>query len=153
MTERAAASGGTASGGSPPPSRTDTPRGVSADTAAASEAAPEAHDARRQGLGMLRWALGGLAAFLVGASGWILWRAYENPDVRLKPQWVPEGEAFDHSFWSPLLATVVVGSLLVGWILWRAFRRLRAGEDLYAGRFGRGVRRRGEEHLGDGDPG
>ncbi|MEL6617059.1 MAG: hypothetical protein AAFQ43_15055 [Bacteroidota bacterium] len=116
------------------------------------EPTPEPHDARRQGLGMLRWALGGLAVFLLGATAWIGIRAWQNPDVRLKPQWLPEGQTdFDHSYWTPLLLTVVVGSLIVGWILWRAWTRLRAGEDLYADRFGQGLRRRGETHLTDGD--
>ena len=100
---------------------------------------------------MLRWSLGGLAVFLLSAGGWTIARAIQNPDVRLKPQWVPDGESFDHSFWTPMLLTVVVGSLLVGWVLWRAWARLRAGEDLYAERFGQGLRRRGETHLTDGD--
>ena len=118
----------------------------------ASGATPEAsHDSRNQGLGMLRWALGGLAVFLVTASGWTLVRAIQNPDVRLKPQWVAEGRTFDHSFWSPLLFTVVIGSLLVGWVLWRAYQRLQSGEDLYAERFGKGLRRNRESHLTDGD--
>ena len=96
---------------------------------------------------MLAWALGGLAAFLAGSVAWIGWRAATNPDVRLKPQWLAEGQELDGSFWSPLLLTVVLGSLAVAWVLWRAYRRIQSGEDLYAGRFGAGVRRRGERHV------
>ncbi len=100
---------------------------------------------------MLKWSLGGLVLFLVTASGWTLIRALQNPDVRLKPQWVADGREFDHSFWSPMLLTIVIGSGLVGWILWRAFQRLSAGEDLYADRFGKGLRRNREAHLTHGD--
>ncbi len=107
---------------------------------------------RRAGLAMLRAALVGLGAFLVGAGGWIGWQALRHPDVRLKrPRFLDGAQGFDHAFWSPLLWTVVVGSLAVGAILWAAFRRLRAGEDLYATRSGRGVRRAGERALPDDD--
>ena len=103
-------------------------------------------EARRQrGLALLRVGLGIVVAFIVGGGGWILWKAIENPDVRLKkPSWV-EG-AFDHSYWSPLLLGVFGGAALVGVVLWTAYKRLRAGEDLFAQRTGRGVRRRGERH-------
>jgi len=100
---------------------------------------------------MLRWSFGGLAVFLVASGGWTLMRAIQNPDVRLKPQWVPEGQAFDHSFWSPMFLTIVIGTGIVAWILWRAFQRIKAGEDLYENRFGKGLRRHGEAHLRDGD--
>ena len=96
---------------------------------------------------MLRWSLGGLAVACAVGTAWIAWKAAANPDVRLKPQWLPEGAAFDHSYWLPLLFTVTVGGAIVGWILWQAYRRIRSGEDLYAGRMGRGVRRRGERRL------
>jgi hypothetical protein len=75
-----------------------------------------------------------------------VWAAAANPDVRLKrPRWV-EG-AFEHSFWLPVLVVTLGGAFLVGAILWTALRRLRAGEDLYAQRTGRGVRRRGEGQV------
>ncbi|HIG75973.1 MAG TPA: hypothetical protein EYQ24_15740 [Bacteroidetes bacterium] len=112
---------------------------------------PTPHDAREQGRSMLRWSLLGLLASVVAGTAWIGWKAATNPDVRLKPQWLPEGQAFDHSFWNPLLATVLVGGGIVGWILWRAYRRITAGEDLYEGRMGRGVRRRGERAVGAPD--
>ena len=111
----------------------------------------EAHDARTQGRSMLRWALGGLTTFLASATVYIGWQAVTNPDVRLKPQWVPEGQTFDHAFWSPLLVTVVGGGAIVGLVLWKAYKRIAAGEDLYADRFGRGVRRRGERAVEPGE--
>lgn len=104
--------------------------------------------ANETGLRMLRAALGVVLAFIVAAGGWLAWAAATNPDVRLKqPRWVEGG--FDHSFWIPVLVVTVGGAALVGAVLWTAYRRMRAGEDLYEGRFGRGVRRRGERELGD----
>lgn len=102
------------------------------------------------GMRMLRAALVAIGAFLVGAGGWIGWQALRHPDVVLKrPRSLDGSVPFEHSFWSPLLWTVVVGSLLVGAVLWTALRRIRRGEDLYASRLGRGVRRRGERRLTD----
>ncbi|MEM6327320.1 MAG: hypothetical protein AAF791_09400 [Bacteroidota bacterium] len=112
--------------------------------------APEGqtHDARSQGRSMLWWSLAGLTASVLAGTAWIAWKAATNPDVRLKPQWLPDDQTvFDHSFWSPLLVTVVVGGGIVGWILWRAYRRIAAGENLYEERLGRGVRRRGERVI------
>lgn len=107
---------------------------------------------RRAGLAMLRAALVALGAFLVGAGGWIAWQAVRHPDVRLRrPRFLDSERGFDHAFWSPLLWTVVLGSVAVGAILWVAYRRLRAGEDLYAGRSGRGLRRAGERAIPDDD--
>ena len=101
---------------------------------------------------MLRAALVALGAFLVGAGGWIAWQAVRHPDVRLRrPRFLDSERGFDHAFWSPLLWTVVLGSVAVGAILWVAYRRLRAGEDLYAGRSGRGLRRAGERAIPDDD--
>ena len=100
----------------------------------------------RTGLRLLRAGLGVIVAFVVFAGGWLVWAAATNPDVRLKqPRWVEDG--FDHSFWLPVLVVTLGGALLVGAVLWTAYRRLRAGEDLYEGRMGRGLRRRGERHL------
>ena len=100
------------------------------------------------GMRMLRVALGVVAGFIVAAGGWLACAAATNPDVRLKrPKWVEGG--FDHSFWIPVLVVTVGGAALVGTVLWTAYRRMRAGEDLYEERFGRGVRRRGERGLGD----
>ncbi|HEX8386372.1 MAG TPA: hypothetical protein VF576_09315 [Rubricoccaceae bacterium] len=101
----------------------------------------------RPGAGLLRSALAGLGVFVAAVGGWLVWAAASNPDVRLKrPRWV-EG-AFDHAFWVPVLVVTLGGAALVGVVLWTALRRLRAGEDLYAQRTGRSVRRRGERHLG-----
>lgn len=104
--------------------------------------------AERLGRRMLRGGLGLVAAFVVAVGGWLVWAALTNPDVTLKkPKWV-DG-AFEHSFWIPVLVVTLGGAFLVGAILWKALSRLRAGEDLYAQRTGRGIRRRGERHLGD----
>lgn len=101
---------------------------------------------------LLRGGLVALGAFLVGAGGWIAYQAVRHPDVVLKrPKRLDGTVPFEHSFWSPLLWTVVVGSLLVGAVLWTALRRIRRGENLYAARMGKGVRRRGERRLTD-DP-
>lgn len=109
------------------------------------DAGPAAPDARRRGLRMVAAAGIGLAVFALAAVGWIAAEALRNPDVRARrPGWVTDGAAFDAAFWGPLLATVVVGVALVAAVLVRAARRLAAGEDLYAGRYGRGLRRRGE---------
>lgn len=98
------------------------------------------------GLRLLRGAMGVIAAFAAFAGGWLLWAAAMNPDVRLKkPSWVADG--FDHSFWIPVLVVTLGGAALVGAVLWTAYRRLKAGEDLYDQRAGRGIRRRGERHL------
>ena len=104
--------------------------------------------AERLGRRMLRGGLAAVAAFVVAVGGWMVWAAATNPDVTLKrPKWV-DG-AFEHSFWIPVLVVTLGGSFLVGVILWTALRRLRAGEDLYAQRTGRGMRRRRERHLGE----
>lgn len=101
---------------------------------------------------MLRWSLGGLAVAVLAGTVWIAWKAAANPDVRARrPRWLPEDWGFDAAFWTPLLFTVVVGGGIAGWILWRAYRRIAAGEDLYAERFGRGVRRRGERVVSPDD--
>ena len=99
------------------------------------------------GLRLLKAAIGVVAAFLLFAGGWLTWAAATNPDVRLKrPRWV-EAAGFDHSYWIPVLVVTIGGAVLVGAVLWTAYRRLRAGEDLYENRLGRGLRRRGERHL------
>ena len=106
-------------------------------------------DAPRLGQSLLRAGLAAVAAFVVGVGGWLAWAATTNPDVRLKkPTWVEA--AFDHSFWIPVLVVTLTGAFLVGAVLWTALRRIQAGEDLYAQRTGRGLRRRGERHLDDG---
>lgn len=105
----------------------------------------------RLGLRLVKLAIGTIVAFIVAAGGYLVWAALANPDVRLKqPRWV-EG-AFDHSYWIPVLVVTLGGAALVGLVLWTAYRRLSAGEDLYAGRSGQGLRRRGERHLGDDSP-
>ena len=101
------------------------------------------------GVKLVRAGIGVVVAFIAFVGGYLVWAAVTNPDVRLKkPKWV-EG-AFDHSYWLPVLAVTLGGAVLVGIVLWKAYRRLRAGEDLYEGRMGQGLRRRGERHL-DGD--
>ena len=106
-------------------------------------------DPRDTGSRLLRAALWAVAAFVVAAGAWLAWAAATNPDVTLRrPRWV--SGAFAHSFWLPVIVVTLGGALLVGVVLWTALRRLRAGEDLYANRTGRGVRRRGETHL-DGE--
>ena len=100
------------------------------------------------GVKLVRAGIGVVVAFVVSVGGYLVWAAIANPDVRLKkPKWV-EG-AFDHSYWIPVLAVTLGGAVLVGAVLWTAYRRLQAGEDLYEGRIGRGLRRRGERHLDD----
>ena len=104
-------------------------------------------DAPRIGRRLLRSGLGAVAVFVAAVGGWLVWAAATNPDVTLKkPRWV--AGAFEHSFWLPVLVVTVGGALLVGIVLWTALRRLRAGEDLYAQRMGRGLRRRGERNIG-----
>ncbi len=101
-----------------------------------------------QGLRLLRAGLGVVIAFLLFVGGYLTWAAIANPDVRLKkPRWV-EG-TFDHSYWLPVLLVTVGGAVLVGIVLWKAYRRMQAGEDLYEGRMGRGLRRRGERFVED----
>jgi len=101
------------------------------------------------GIRLLRLAISAVVGFLVAAGAYLGWAAWANPDVRLKqPDWV-QG-AFDHSYWLPVLAVTLGGALLVGLVLWTAYRRLRNGEDLYEERLGRGLRRRGERFV-DGE--
>lgn len=104
---------------------------------------------RDTGLTLLRVGLGVVAAFLLFVGGYLVWAAAANPDVRLKPQWLPDGQAFDHSYWIPVLVVTLGGAVLVGVVLWKAYRRVRSGEDLFEARSGKGVRRRGERHLGE----
>lgn len=107
-------------------------------------------DTRRFGMRMVKAGLVAVGAFVAGAGLWLIFQALSNPDVRLKrPRWIENSAAFDHSFWWPVIIGVVGGAALVALVLWTAYRRLRSGEDLYAQRHGKGVRRRGEAHLGD----
>ena len=100
------------------------------------------------GLRLVRLAIRGVVGFLLAAGGYLAWAAWANPDVRLKrPRWV-DG-AFDHSYWIPVLVVTLGGAALVGLVLWSAYKRLRAGEDLYEERIGRGLRRRGERFMDD----
>jgi hypothetical protein len=99
-------------------------------------------------MAMIRAGLVVLGAFLVGAGGWLVYQAVAHPEVRLKrPRWLDTGADFSHAYWTPLLVVVLGGAALVGLVLWTALRRLRSGEDLYAQRHGRGLRRRGERFL------
>lgn len=93
-----------------------------------------------------------VGSLLLAMATWTVVKALQHPDVRTRrPRWLDQAVGFDVSFWIPLLLTVVVGGGLVAYVLVRALRRLQAGEDLYATRFGRGVRRRGERRLQDDD--
>ena len=96
---------------------------------------------------LVRAGIGAVVAFLAFVGGYLVWAAVANPDVRLKPQWLPEGQSFDHSYWIPVLVVTLGGAVLVGVVLWKAYRRMQSGEDLYEQRLGRGLRRRSERHL------
>ncbi len=101
--------------------------------------------ARDTGVRAVRAGLAAVAVFVLGAGGYLVWAALTNPDVRLRqPKWIESG--FDHSYWIPVLVVTLGGAALVGLVLWTAYRRLRAGEDLFEGRMGRGERRRGERY-------
>lgn len=90
-------------------------------------------DARRRGLRLLRAALVTVVVLAAGLLAWTVDTARKNPDVRLRrPGWLDAGTGFDFSFWTPLLLTLGGGAGLVFYVFWRAYRRLRAGEDLYA---------------------
>ena len=91
-----------------------------------------------------------VAVLAGGIAWWTVDKALGNPEVRARrPSWLNETVGFDVPFWLPLFLTVVVGAVFVLFVFWRAYRRLQAGDDLYAGRHGRGVRRRGEHFLGE----
>ena len=107
-------------------------------------------DTRPRGLRLLRGAVLLVLGLALAAITWTAVKAIQNPDVRARrPRWLDATDAFDASFWIPLVATLVIGFGLVLAVFVIALRRLRAGEDLYAKRFGRGVRRRGEQHLSE----
>ena len=108
-------------------------------------------DEMRRGIQMLRWAAIVLAVMAISIALWVWYAALGNPDVRLeRPSWLAEDRTFDFSFWTPLEVTVLVGGALAGIIFWTAWKRIRSGEDLYANRMGKGVRRRGERFIEDG---
>ena len=111
---------------------------------------PDPTDEMRRGIQMLRWAAVVLAVMAISIALWVWYAALGNPDVRLeRPSWLEDGQAFDFSFWTPLEVTVLVGGTLAGIIFWTAWKRIRRGEDLYANRMGKGVRRRGERFIED----
>lgn len=100
------------------------------------------------GLRLVRAALGLVGAFIVVVGTWMVVQAARNPDVRARrPRWLDPATPFDWSFWIPVIVCVVGGAFLVGAVFWRAYRRMQAGEDLYAARSGRGLRRRGERYV------
>lgn len=108
--------------------------------------------ANRRGLRMLRATLAFLAFFGVVALGWMAFAAWRYPDaVTRRPRWLDATIAFDHSFWLPLALTFGAGLLLVVQVIRIAWRRIRAGEDLYGQRHGRGLRRHGERALPHGE--
>ncbi|MFN3596792.1 MAG: hypothetical protein ACK41D_05935 [Rubricoccaceae bacterium] len=115
------------------------------------EPSPPAQDGRAVfGLRMIRGGLAIVGAFIAVAGTWTLVQAARNPDVRARrPRWLDPATPFDWSFWTPVIVCVIGGALLVGAVFWRAYRRMQAGEDLYAARSGRGLRRRGERFLDD----
>ncbi|NNF57400.1 MAG: hypothetical protein HKN04_04090 [Rhodothermaceae bacterium] len=109
-----------------------------------------AEDTRPYGLRLLRAAALLVIGLALAATTWTVVKAIQNPDVRARrPRWLDASDAFDASFWLPLVMTLVIGFGLVLLVFARALRRLRSGEDLYANRFGRGIRRRGEQHLSE----
>ena len=92
-------------------------------------------DARLRGLRLLRYALAATVVLGIGLTLWTVDKAIENPDVHTRqPRWLGDEGGGALSFWAPLLVTVVAGTGLVFAVFWRAYQRLRAGEDLYAGR-------------------
>ncbi|MEM8599967.1 MAG: hypothetical protein AAGF99_08600 [Bacteroidota bacterium] len=97
--------------------------------------------------------LGAVALLLLVGGGMLMWvidKAVRNPDVRTeRPAWLDAAVGFDVSFWIPLALTIGVGGLLVFFVYATAIRRLLAGEDLYAMRHGKGLRRRGERAFDD----
>ena len=102
-------------------------------------------------MGIRMLVVGLVLALVMGAGviGWLIDTAPDHADVRLeRPGSLDPEAAFDFSFWLPLGVTFGIGIVLVGYIFFRAAQRLRAGDDLYAQRLGRGVRRRGERYLG-----
>lgn len=105
-------------------------------------------DSAQHGLRLLRVAIAIAVVLAIGLTTWITDKALSNPDVQTKrPSWLEETTGFSTSFWIPLILTVVVGIGLVVYVFVRAYMRIRAGEDLYVSRLGRGIRRRGEQHL------
>ena len=105
-------------------------------------------DTRRSGLRWLRAALLFFGSVTAGLVAWTVAKALAHPEVRTKrPGWLEETAGFDVSFWIPLVLTLAIGGSLVMLVFMRAYRRMRAGEDLYQERFGRGLRRHGERHL------
>ncbi|MEL6443926.1 MAG: hypothetical protein AAFY55_00315 [Bacteroidota bacterium] len=111
-------------------------------------------DAARWGIRLL---VGSVAMLVVIGGGMLVWvvdKAARNPDVRTeRPGWLDEAVGFDVSFWIPLALTIGVGGVLVFFVYATAIKRLRAGEDLYAQRHGKGVRRHGERALQTGEEG
>ncbi|MEM6782245.1 MAG: hypothetical protein AAF624_00735 [Bacteroidota bacterium] len=118
------------------------------------ETTPQASlsDAARWGIRLL---IGSVAMLVVVGGGMLIWvvdKAARNPDVRTeRPGWLDETVGFDVSFWVPLALTIGVGGVLVFVVYATAIRRLRSGEDLYAQRLGKGVRRHGERALDTDD--
>lgn len=103
----------------------------------------------------MRMLKGGIAISLLLAIAMITWtvdKALSNPDVQTKrPSWLDSATGFEVSFWIPLFLTISIGVGLVTFVFLRAARRIGQGEDLYANRMGKRVRRRGERHLRDSD--
>jgi len=93
---------------------------------------PADADTSRRGRFLLLGALLLIVVFAAVAVAWVAVVAPENTDVRVLTR-----DAHDTSFWVPLLVTIVGGLALVALVFTTALRRLRRGEDLYAGRLAR----------------
>ncbi|MDX1439075.1 MAG: hypothetical protein R3284_04145 [Rubricoccaceae bacterium] len=109
---------------------------------------PEKAPSKIYGLHLLKAGVAISIVLAIGLLTWLIDKALDNPDVQTKsPDWLVNAGGFSTSFWVPLIATVGVGIGLVLFVFLRAAKRIREGEDIYANRLGRNVRRRGERHI------
>lgn len=74
-------------------------------------------------------------AALLGLTGWLVYEALRHPGVQAR-QFGKFGPAVP--LWLPFIGFVAIGLALITYVFVRAYRRLRAGEDLYEQRQRRG---------------